>query len=450
MAQIRREYLFDDADYLQQSRRPKGLMGRLRSLRSLEVLIWLLCFLTLAVVSHSVLSLFDSRGLKGVITSALDNETLHKLMDWDNAFEDANTVNVLVLGTDATNNLCDTIMVAFVNVASKRAALLSIPRDSRMSIPGQGIDKITHAFPNAMGASEKIEKGIQAVKGAVEQTLGIPIDRYVRVDVAGFEELVDVVGGVELTVEERMHYTDYEQGLFIDLLPGEQRLNGDKALQYVRYRGGPTADLGRVERQQKFLSELTTKLASVGREDPCSLALAALRLREHADTDLSVLELRYLAELVDEIDLAGLETRVAAGNTGYKGEISYYQLDLPQIQRDIEALETEVAYAKPSRLMARVAVLNGCGIDGLAKTTSEHLADCGLQEPTTDDADSYNYATTVVRFKPEHEETAQTVAEVLDLESGALLPQDELEDAAADVEVVLGRDHPVFVEQPAA
>ena len=99
---------------------------------------------------------------------------------------------------------------------------------------------------------------------AVEQLLGVDIAYYVRVDYEGFKSIVDTLGGVVIDVERRMFYEDKAQGLRIDLQRGLQRLNGEQALQYVRFRSDGMGDVslvdpaggeyaGRVERQLKFV-----------------------------------------------------------------------------------------------------------------------------------------------------------------------------------------------------
>src|SRR5690606_33450199 len=103
---------------------------------------------------------------------------------------------------------------------------LSIPRDTRVQIPGRrGYDRVNAA--HAIGGPEL------AVR-TVEQLTGVDVDYYVRLDFEGFQRIVDTLGGVVIDVERAMHYSDSAQGLYIDLKPGIQLLDGAQALQYVR------------------------------------------------------------------------------------------------------------------------------------------------------------------------------------------------------------------------
>ena len=140
----------------------------------------------------------------------------------------------------------DTLMVASVDMDSHKAALLSVPRDTRVAIDGHGYDKINHAY--AFG-------GHELSKSTVERLLGTHIAHYVIIDTKAFQRIIDALGGVDIDVDKRMHYEDPwddNGGLVIDLYPGQQHLDGAKAIQYVRYRDGE-GDIGRIGRQQKFM-----------------------------------------------------------------------------------------------------------------------------------------------------------------------------------------------------
>ncbi len=161
-------------------------------------------------------------------------------------------INLLLLGVDegllpggiraATRS--DTMMLASFDPKTGSLNVLSIPRDSRVDMPGRSkADKMGHA--HAFG-------GVSLVVDTLEQLLDIPIHYYVRVDHGAFRRIIDAIGGVDYYVERDMFYEDPYQDLYIDLKQGQQKLNGDKAEQYVRYRGNGS-DIDRIARQQKFL-----------------------------------------------------------------------------------------------------------------------------------------------------------------------------------------------------
>lgn len=196
--------------------------------------------------------------------------------------------NIMVLGVDRRSGdtgRSDTLFVTMLDTSRNQAALLSVPRDTLVSIPGHGWDKVNHAY--AYGGHDLSRK-------TLENFLGIQINNYVLVDFQGFIKLVDAIGGVDIDVEKPMQYADPydgENGLVINLQPGRQHMDGTTAIQYVRYRD-EEGDIGRVARQQKFMKAVFAKLRSTS-----LLTRApeiARTLYQSIETDLSVTDLASL------------------------------------------------------------------------------------------------------------------------------------------------------------
>ncbi len=201
-------------------------------------------------------------------------------------------INVLLLGVDAVESTerSDTIMVASLDPLTREAAVLSIPRDTLVNLPGRpGREKIAHA--HAYG-------GPLASLRVVSELLDVPIHYYVKVDFRGFVALVDALGGVTLNVEKPMRYSDPYQNLEIDLQPGLQRLDGDKALQFVRYR--QDGDLNRIRRQQAFLRALADEVFRAG--TVLRLPRVVLELSRYVETNMSPEEIMRLARLAAAVD----------------------------------------------------------------------------------------------------------------------------------------------------
>lgn len=143
----------------------------------------------------------------------------------------------------------DTIMIVYVPPTGK-PALISIPRDSYLDIPNHAKNKVNAAY--ALGGPKLLEQ-------TVEQNTGLRIDGYLEIGFAGFVNLVDAVGGVEMCLPTAIKDKDSH----IDLPKGCQTLNGVEALGYVRMRkADPRGDLGRVERQRAVLAAVAKKAAS--------------------------------------------------------------------------------------------------------------------------------------------------------------------------------------------
>ena len=210
-------------------------------------------------------------------------------------------VNILVLGTkvitsdvdlpatesgyeplvNSLDGLSDSMLMVRFAPKDGKLSLLSIPRDTYSWIEGVGETKINEA--NRAGGPALSAKSVSELLG------GVGIDRYVRINVQGIEKLVDALGGITVYIPKDMKYTDNTQHLYIDLKKGEQHLNGEEALQFLRFRYDTWGDIGRIQRQQ-MLMRATIEQAL----NPATLVRMPQILsviQDHIDTNLSVEEL---------------------------------------------------------------------------------------------------------------------------------------------------------------
>ncbi|WNS41645.1 LCP family protein [Paenibacillus sp. MMS20-IR301] len=175
-------------------------------------------------------------------------------------WEGTEPVNILLMGVDARGvkkgevPRSDTMLVASLDPVKKKFYVFSILRDTYIPIPDHGTQRINAA----------ITYGPNTAMQTVSDLLGIPIQYYVYTDFQGFMKLVDAVGGVDYEVEKDMHYTSKADGpeFDIDLKKGFQHLDGNMALQYVRFRHDATSDFTRTERQRGFLKAVADKVIS--------------------------------------------------------------------------------------------------------------------------------------------------------------------------------------------
>jgi len=220
---------------------------------------------------------------------------------------------VLVIGSDKRANetaRADIIMVVFLDTKEKTVRILNIPRDTYVNISAKKLNtKINHAY--AYG-------GIAMAQETVENFLDIKIDHYVDTDFKGFASLVDALGGVDYNVEKRMYYPAEN----IDLQPGEQKLNGEQALGYVRFRSDGQGDIGRVERQQKFLPVLADHVLSLSTlwKIPKLIGI----FQDNVKTDLTLGEMFSLANTYKSFDVSRMETRILPGEAEYINGVSYW------------------------------------------------------------------------------------------------------------------------------
>ena len=239
--------------------------------------------------------------------------------------------NIVVMGCDTRKDdagRSDTLFVVMLDKSSKNAALLSVPRDTRVKIKGHGWDKINAAF--AYG-------GQKLTRETVQEFLGIKLHNYVVVDFQGFKDLVDVIGGVDINVEKRMYYYDPYDGFEIDLRPGMQHMDGKTAMQYVRYRD-EDGDIGRIRRQQKFIMALYKQIAS--KNIITKIPGVSKQIMSMIKTDLSLKEMVELGKVMhDMLEKEGLKMAMVPGEPEYIDGISYWIPDIPKMRRQMAEMQ---------------------------------------------------------------------------------------------------------------
>lgn len=165
--------------------------------------------------------------------------------------------NILFLGTDESGLRCDTIMLFSVSEKEENINIISIPRDLKVKI-GNGYQKI-----NASLAIGKESLAVQCVK----EVTGIPIHDYITVNFKAAEDVINALGGVDFYVPQNMYYKDPYQDLLINLKKGQQHLNGKKAVEMLRFREYPMADIERTKVQRNFIQAVIDQKLNVGNID---------------------------------------------------------------------------------------------------------------------------------------------------------------------------------------
>ena len=213
-------------------------------------------------------------------------------------------VNILLLGGDARGvsqneaPRSDTIMVASIDPNTKQAYLFSILRDTWSEIPGHYKTRVNAAL--ALG-------GPKLAMETVGNLLGIDIQYYVFVDFQGFIDLINAIGGIEFEVEKDMYYHDPTDPEYtIDLKKGWQVLDGDKALQYVRFRYDRMGDYTRTERQRELLSAVANKITSM--ESLFTLPSTLNKIKDDVTTNIPSDKMLSLARLAYESSKQGIVT----------------------------------------------------------------------------------------------------------------------------------------------
>lgn len=313
-------------------------------------------------------------------------------------------MNVLIIGVDETGDSqrADTIMVANFNPHTKHIGLISIPRDTRVYIPGFGMDKINHSYTYG---------GVKLVQQAAASFLKIPIPYYVAINMAGVSKVIDEIGGVEIDVEKRMYYIDKAGDLYIDLKPGKQLLKGREAMGYVRFRHDTSGDIGRAKRQQNFIKGLGRRVAGAGLIVKAPFIMK--RLADNMKSNLSSKMIVTMAFKMKEGYEAGkLDMATIPGYARIVDGLSYWMPDMDKTQamvnrviNDFEYISSEqfvqassamsiIAKKKPEEL--KIEVLNGSFIEGLALKGAQFMRKNNYIVPWIGDAVNKDYSETLL------------------------------------------------------
>ena len=220
--------------------------------------------------------------------------------------------NVLVLGVDdgadasmLAGQHADTIMLLSLENTTGKVRVISIPRDTLVNIPGRASgQKLSAAF--AYGGAPLTVQTVSAL-------LGVSIHQYVTIDVRALTELVDLLGGIDLYVENDMDYQDPEAGLEIHLKKGYQHLDGDTAQKYLRYRSSELGDIGRVQRQQHFVKALYEQALKL--DTLRKLPGIADLFQHRMSTSAEIFDSGHLANVLRHLNTAEPETFMLPGGS---------------------------------------------------------------------------------------------------------------------------------------
>jgi LCP family protein required for cell wall assembly len=380
---------------------------------------------------------------------------------WDGA----SRVTILIMGLDYSDwrkqtegftdaSRTDSMILLTVDPLSKTAGMLSIPRDMWVNIPhGYGYYKINQAY--YFGVLDKLPGGGPGLAiDTVQNFIGVPINYYAQIDFSAFEKFIDALGGIEIDVPE-----DITVGVLfkseVTLKAGKQTVNGEVALAYARARYTALGDFDRAKRQQQVIMGIRNKVLSLNML-PTLIAQAPnlyQQLASGVKTNLSIDQVIQLAILASSIPEANIRKGVIGPN-----EISFGKspdgLDILIPYPDkIRLIRDQVfttggpvgpaaigqdAKALAAAESAKITVLNGSGVGGMAAKTSDYLKSQGLNVIQQGNADRVYTETTIVIYagKPY---TAAFLASMMNVSNGRILNQYS-QDATTDLTVIVGQD----------
>ncbi|MDJ0380662.1 LCP family protein [Streptomyces sp. G-G2] len=401
--------------------------------------------------------MLGSGAIGHAVMTGLDTgiERVDPFKDMKNRPQAGHGMNFLLVGTDGRDKISpdekrdyrlggapchctDTIMLVHISADRERASVVSLPRDSYAEVPEHtdaSTGKAHHAHPVKLNAAYA-EGGPNLTVRTVENMTRVKIDHYLEVDFTSFMKTVDAIGGVEICTAKAMQ--DSYTGL--DLQPGTHRLGGGQALQYVRSRHVDGAsDLGRMQRQQRFVAALIKQSTSGGIllnpvkfKQVSSTLLGSVR----ADRGFGSEQMLALGQAMRGFTPSSSEfASVPVGDASFpvKGLGDTVKWDAPKAAKVFAALRDDrpLAPARPAAKAGakapqpavpvdvapqqiRIQVENGTRIDGMGGRVDEALRATGFDTTRTPgNAASREVKRTVVTYDPRWDRSARTIATAL-------------------------------------
>ncbi len=242
---------------------------------------------------------------------------------------DTKDVSEIQVGKDeATGIRSDTMMLCKVNFKDGSIKIMSLPRDSRLKVKGS-LDKLNHAHSYG---------GMKLLMKTVRDFTNLDVDYYVRVDYGAVKALVNAIGGVDVEITQKMKYHDTTKGmeLHIDFEPGMQRLDGDDAIRFLRFRSYKRGDEDRVVAQQYFLTQMIKQVLEP--KNILSLPKMFDAYLKYIDTNMDPKIIYQGISLAGKLDRENIETMTIPGYGATRKEdgISYYFVDAKGTKAMIE------------------------------------------------------------------------------------------------------------------
>ncbi|PIP75236.1 hypothetical protein COW86_04900, partial [Candidatus Kuenenbacteria bacterium CG22_combo_CG10-13_8_21_14_all_39_9] len=255
---------------IEEKRRPKKKRTFLQKLVRSLLFILIAYFIISFFLSSKII--FSQETLGAAISKLPVISQLRSILGANDVLsgKDENRLNLLIMGIGGTGHegalLTDTMMLASVDLSTNQASLISIPRDLLVKIPNNGWQRINHA--NAYGDLNNYPGGGSALAAkTVEDTFGVPIDYYLRLDFSGFTSMIDDLGGIDVSVDrffvDNQYPTEDYKVMTISFNQGIEHMDGQRALQFARSRHGDNgegSDFARAKRQQKILFAVKDKI----------------------------------------------------------------------------------------------------------------------------------------------------------------------------------------------
>ncbi len=366
-----------------------------------------------------------------------------ELPNWDGI----DPFNILLLGLDQRDGerdagqpaRSDTMILVRIDPRAKSAAMMSIPRDLWVDIPGAGQGRINTAY--TFGEARRIEGGGPGLaKRTIEANFGLRVDYWARVDFHGLERIVDTLDGIIVDVERPIKDDEYptdDYGIERVYIPaGLQFMDGHLALRYARSRHSEN-DFGRMRRQQRVLFAIRQRALQLNMLWRAPMLVS--QAREMVSTDLTVAQLVRLAKLAQQIDSERVNSLLIDASYVRGVQLADGAQVLMADKEKVRGAITKLVAGMNPEQAARIEVLNGSGRAGLAADTAKYLLNLGYEVVRIDDADRNDYVDSVIEVFSGRRSLADDLAATLRLPRWT--PREARgQDDEVDIRIIVGRE----------
>lgn len=447
----------------------------IRVLAGAFVIAGLLSVYLLFVNVRNLAAAWSGTGLPSFQISRSDNgedngeetePTLAVLEELPDPWDGNERVTILLMGLDYRDwqqgdgpARTDSMMLVTIDPLSRTAGMLSVPRDLWVEIPGYGHGRINTAY--FLGERDRLPGGGPelAVK-TVEKFMGVPIQYFVQIDFGAFVQMVDEIGGVELTVYEELYIDPIGKDNTVLVQPGNYKFDGEMTLAYARLRYTEGGDFDRATRQQQVALAIQDQVLELSNLPGLLASAPALYqdLTEGIRTNLAVdqmIALGMLALQISQDDVARAviapPEMVTLETVLYGGEEAKVLKPVPDKIRLLRdevftvtgaigpSIDTDTPREAAEIEAANLAVLNGAGEEGLAGRFAEALGGLGFNVAEIANADRLDYPTTRIVDYTGNPYTVQYLVDLMDLTQSQVLFQTQPGNEI-DIALVIGYD----------
>ncbi|MBN1620965.1 MAG: LCP family protein [Endomicrobiales bacterium] len=349
------------------------------------------------------------------------------------ALRDGRRINGLIIGTDWVDYArhSDTLIFVSYDPIRRFLDIISIPRDTKFSPQGYNFRRINEVYAYHFRTKKNHQIASREVCNSVESLLlnRVKIPLYMQINYSSFKKLIDLIGGLTIDIDEPMHYDDKAGKLHIHFETGKQHLDGEKALDYVRYRGR-AGDVGRIFRQQRFIRAMLSSWKNLF--FMWNLPKIIIIAVKEINTNLSLWDMLVIISELKEINVKNLRLSQLPGES----KRGYWEPDIENCEGLMNTVlpQKDAIESKKSRI--RIEVWNAAGVSKLAENVVWILRHHGY-----DVIDWGNFSVrqkkTIIKDLTGDLEAAQRISNIL--ECGEVITRYD-EKRFIDISVILGED----------